>query len=80
MTSKIIFLSIAVILCGIFSSCSGLKDFPLFPLDVKIQSDRNAQVYQDSDSIQRFEVEGFTVIFDRKQLRITITPTKPISK
>ena len=79
MKSRTFFLLLSI-LCLIPSGCSGMKDFPLFPLDVKIQSDRNSQVNQDSDSIQRFMVEGFTVIFDKKQMRITIIPDSSTRK
>jgi len=56
------------------SGCSSLDHFPLIPLDVKITDDRNVQITVDNDSIQRFEIEGFTVIFDKNELRITIIP------
>ena len=73
---RILFAVFLISIIAINSGCSGLKDFPTFPIRV-ISSDneKDSMTLTGNSDIQRFEIEGFIVIFDKKMMRITIIPT-----
>jgi hypothetical protein len=56
------------------SGCSSLKDLPVLPVRILTSDNGIETIESEKGLIQRFEIEGFTVIFNPREMRITIIP------
>lgn len=80
MKYKILSILMALIFATLSLSCSSLDSFPLIPDSVKNDPDgQRAMMFIDQE-IQKFFVEGYTVVFYPKEMRIVITPDDSVKE
>ena len=78
MIHKILSIFLVLLFAALSLSCGSLGNFPLIPDSVKNDTLRQGFTIDLDQDIQTFVVEGYTVVFYRKEMRIVITPDDSI--
>ncbi|MFH1515800.1 MAG: hypothetical protein ABIG42_10125 [bacterium] len=73
MKYKILSILTVLIFSTLAQSCSSLGSFPLILDSLKNDSGRQGFAIEFNQEIQKFFVEGYTVVFYPKEARIVIT-------